>query len=76
MERYENAFYRSTIADRQNIGVWQDHGALDATQRANKVWKELLNNYEKPLIDPGVETGLRDYIEGRKREMGVKGGKS
>ena len=72
LERYENAFYRSTIADRQNIGVWQDHGTLDATQRANKVWKELLNNYEKPPIDPGMETGLRDYIEGRKREMGVK----
>lgn len=72
LERYENAFYRSTIADRQNIGVWQDHGGLDATQRANKVWKELLNNYEKPPIDPGVEEGLRDYIEGRKREMGAK----
>ena len=69
LERYENAFYRSSIMDRQNIGVWQDNGSQDAAQRALKVWKELLANYEKPPIDPGVEDGLRDYIEGRKREM-------
>jgi trimethylamine---corrinoid protein Co-methyltransferase len=65
LERYENAFYRSTIADRQNIGVWTEQGSRDAAQRANKVWKELLAHYEKPAIDPGVEEGLRDYVAKR-----------
>jgi trimethylamine--corrinoid protein Co-methyltransferase len=72
LERYESAFYRSTLMDRQNIGVWQEQGSTDAAQRAFKVWKELLANYEKPPIDPGVEEGLRDYIEKRKREMNGK----
>jgi trimethylamine--corrinoid protein Co-methyltransferase len=71
LERYETAFYRSTISDRQNIGVWQEHGSLDAAQRAHTVWKELLANYEKPPIDQSIEEGLREYIERRKREMGV-----
>jgi trimethylamine--corrinoid protein Co-methyltransferase len=69
LERYANAFYRSTLMDRQNIGVWEEQGRLDAAQRAHKVWKELLANYEKPPIDAGVEEGLREYIERRKSEI-------
>ena len=72
IERFQDAFYRSTTMDRQNIGVWEEHGRQDAAQRAHKVWKELLANYEKPPIDPGVEDGLREYIDKRKRDMGVK----
>jgi trimethylamine--corrinoid protein Co-methyltransferase len=65
--RFEDAFYHSTISDRQNIGVWEERGRLDATQRAHKVWKELLNNYEKPPMDVAIEEELREYIEKRKR---------
>jgi trimethylamine--corrinoid protein Co-methyltransferase len=67
--RFEDAFYHSTISDRQNIGVWEERGRLDATQRAHKVWKELLNNYEKPPMDVAIEEELREYIEKRKREQ-------
>lgn len=66
MERFQTEFYRSTVMDRQNIGVWEEQGRQDAAQRAHKVWKELLANYERPPLDPGVEEGLRDYIERRK----------
>jgi trimethylamine--corrinoid protein Co-methyltransferase len=69
LERFEHAFHRSLIADRQNIGVWEEQGRSDAAQRATKIWKELLANYEKPPIEPGIEEGLREYIEKRKREM-------
>jgi len=70
LERYESAFYRSALMDRQNIGVWEEQGRTDMAQRAHKVWKELLASYEKPPIDPGVEEGLRDYIEKRTHELG------
>jgi trimethylamine--corrinoid protein Co-methyltransferase len=69
MERFTTEFYRSTVMDRQNIGVWEEQGKLDAAQRAHRVWKELLANYEKPPIDTAVEEELREYIERRKREM-------
>jgi trimethylamine--corrinoid protein Co-methyltransferase len=66
LERFQTEFYRSTLMDRQNIGVWEEQGRQDAAQRALRVWKELLANYEKPPIDPAVEEALRDYIERRK----------
>jgi trimethylamine--corrinoid protein Co-methyltransferase len=71
LARYQSEFFRPILADRQNIGVWQDHGALDAAQRANRLWKELLAQYERPPIDPAVEEELNEYVERRKREIPV-----
>jgi trimethylamine--corrinoid protein Co-methyltransferase len=69
LARYQTEFYRPIISDRQNIGTWQERGSLDAAQRAHRVWKELLENYEQPPIDPGAEEALRDYVARRKREL-------
>jgi len=69
LARYQTEFYRPIVSDRQNIGFWQDQGALDAAQRANRVWKELLSNYEPPPIDPAVEQELREYVDRRTREL-------
>jgi trimethylamine--corrinoid protein Co-methyltransferase len=69
LARYTDAFYRSALMDRQNIGVWEEQGRQDTAQRAHRIWKELLANYEQPPIDPGVRDGLREYIEKRKREL-------
>jgi trimethylamine--corrinoid protein Co-methyltransferase len=69
LARYQDAFYRPILSDRQNIGVWQDQGGLDAARRANRLWKELLQSYEPPPIDSGVEQELREYVERRTREL-------
>jgi trimethylamine--corrinoid protein Co-methyltransferase len=69
LAHYQTEFYRPLLSDRQNLGVWQDHGALDAAQRANRLWKELLQSYEPPPIDPGVEQELREYVARRTREL-------
>jgi trimethylamine--corrinoid protein Co-methyltransferase len=66
LQRFESAFYRPFVADRLNIGQWTEQGSKDAAQRALRVWKELLANYEKPPIDPAVEESLKDYIDRRK----------
>jgi trimethylamine---corrinoid protein Co-methyltransferase len=66
LARFEHAFYRPTVADRLNLGQWIEKGSKDAAQRALSIWKELLAHYEKPTIDPAVESALRDYIERRK----------
>jgi len=69
--RYQNEFFRPILADRQNIGAWEEHGALDAAQRANRLWKELLEHYERPAGDPAVEQELREFVERRKAEIAV-----
>jgi trimethylamine---corrinoid protein Co-methyltransferase len=67
--RYQSEFYRPVISDRLSIGQWEDAGRLDAAQHANRVWKELLRNYEQPPIDPGIEQELREYVARRTREL-------
>jgi len=63
---FETAFYRSTTADNNSFEQWQADGSLDAAQRANAIWKKMLNDYEAPPIDPGVDEALQDFINQRK----------
>ncbi len=66
---FETAFYRSFIADNNSVEQWEAEGRLDAAQRANRVWKKSLAEYEAPPIDPGLDEALRDYIERKKASM-------
>ena len=72
-DRYATEFYSSILADRQNAEVWEQNGALDTAQRANKLWKQLLEEYEAPPIDQNVQQALLEFVERRERElMGVE----
>jgi len=66
---FETAFYRSTTADSNSFEQWQAEGALDAAQRANATWKQMLANYEPPAIDEGIDEGLRDFITKKKNAV-------
>jgi trimethylamine--corrinoid protein Co-methyltransferase len=69
LERYETAFYRPLLSDWRNFETWQDDGAHTATERANRIWKQLLNEYEPPALDPGTAEALDGFIERRRREI-------
>jgi len=66
---FETAFYRSTIADNNSFEQWQEEGELDATQRANKVYKKMLAEYEAPALDPAIDEALNEYIVKRRDEL-------
>jgi len=66
---FETAFYRSNTADNNSFEQWEADGAQDAAQRANAIWKRMLDEYEAPDIDPGVDEALKDYIARRKAEQ-------
>ena len=63
---FENAFYRSPLADNNSVEQWEAEGSLDMAQRANAVWKKMLREYEAPPIDPGIDEALLDFIARRK----------
>jgi trimethylamine--corrinoid protein Co-methyltransferase len=63
---FESAFYRSTIADNNSFEQWESEGAQDAAQRANKLWKKMLAEYEAPPIDPGIDEALNEFIAKKK----------
>lgn len=66
---FESAFYRSNIADNNSFEQWESDGSRDAAQRANAIWKRMLDEYEAPDIDPGLDEALKDYIARRKAEQ-------
>lgn len=66
---FQTAFYRSKIADNNSFEQWQSEGSLDAAQRANAIWKRMLNDYEAPPIDPATDEALLAYIAQRKSSL-------
>jgi len=66
LANFETAFYRSETADNNSFEQWQEDGSLDAAQRANRIWKRMLAEYEAPQIDPGIDEALLDFIARRK----------
>ena len=55
-----------TIADYSSYEQWSLEGKLTAEQRANRVWKKMLAEYEDPGIDPAQDEALLDFIARRK----------
>ena len=66
---FEQAFYRSPLADNNSYEQWKEDGSLDTAQRANKIWKEMLNTYEAPPLDPAIDETLNDFMTRRKAEF-------
>ena len=63
---FENAFYRSPLADNNSFEQWQAEGSKDMATRANALWKKQLAEYEAPPLDVAVDEALCDYIARRK----------
>jgi trimethylamine--corrinoid protein Co-methyltransferase len=66
---YETAFYQPFLTDRQNFESWQAAGAEDAPQRAHKIWREMLKQYEAPPLDVAIQDELADFVARREREL-------
>ncbi len=69
--RYRTAFYQPFLSDWQNNEAWREAGAVETPERANRIWKKILQDFEPPPIDAAIREELGDYVERRKREGGV-----
>jgi trimethylamine--corrinoid protein Co-methyltransferase len=69
LRNYETAFWDSEIADNNSFEQWRDAGGTDALTRANRKWQAMLQAYEAPPIDPGIDEALRDFVERRKQAL-------
>lgn len=65
MERYATAFYTPLVSDWSNFGQWTANGSLTATQRAGKLWKQIVAEFEPPRQDPAIAEELMAYVEKR-----------
>ena len=69
LQRYESAFYTPLLSNRQNFEAWKEAGSIDIATRANTMWKQLLNEYEQPPLDPAVDEELVAYVTRRKNKL-------
>ena len=69
LQNFETAFYRSTTGDANSFEQWEMEGSIPTAQRANKMWKELLENYQQPPIDADKLEALQEYVAKRKESM-------
>ena len=69
LDNFESAFYASTISDANSFEQWESEGCLSTAKRANRIWKQLLADYQQPAIDPARLEALQEYVERRKASM-------
>jgi trimethylamine---corrinoid protein Co-methyltransferase len=69
LRHYRDAFYRPLITDLKNFEEWEKEGALTADRRAAAVWKEWLDEYQIPPLDPALDEALQEYVNRRKAEI-------
>jgi trimethylamine--corrinoid protein Co-methyltransferase len=71
LARYETAFYSPILSDWRNFETWSEAGRPTTFDHANRVYKEKLNAYERPPLDPAIEEELDAFVAKRKEEGGV-----
>ncbi len=65
---FMTALFRPWSPDENSFEQWHAAGEKDAASRANAIWKERLEAYEDPGLDPDIDAALQDYIAARKAE--------
>ena len=71
LARYSNAFYAPIISDWRNSQQWEAAGKPEAMQKANTIYKQALEEYVEPTLDPARREELDAFVERRKREGGA-----
>ncbi|MEM0944484.1 MAG: trimethylamine methyltransferase family protein, partial [Pseudomonadota bacterium] len=66
---FQRAFFMPEMFDNNSIEQWAAEGSVEITERALRKARDLLAAYEEPVLDPGVDEALRDYIARREREI-------
>ncbi len=70
LARYTDAFYSPVLSDWRNFEQWQAAGSPTAEQKANRVWKQALDAYVQPEIDPAIAEELEAFVARRTEEGG------
>ncbi len=68
-ETFQEAFFMPELFDNNSIEQWAAEGSIEITERALAYAKKLLQAYEEPKLEDGVNEALLDYIARREREI-------
>ena len=68
-ENFQSAFFMPDLFDNNSIEQWAAEGSQEITARALAHARQLLRQYEQPVLDPAKNEALLDYIARREREI-------
>ncbi|WP_420858839.1 trimethylamine methyltransferase family protein [Marivivens marinus] len=66
---FKTSFWRSDLLDYKPFEQWDEEGARDTMTLANLRVKKLLEQYQKPALDAGIEEALNAYVAEKKASM-------
>ncbi len=70
-DRYTTAFYQPFLSDWSNYEAWELNGATWTAARAHQVFKDIMNDFEAPPMDPAIREELAEFVARRKAEGGA-----
>ena len=54
------------LADTASYEQWTEAGSQDLERRAHRRWKEMLEAYQAPPLDPAIDEALQDFMARKK----------
>ncbi|MDP2086355.1 MAG: trimethylamine methyltransferase family protein [Gemmobacter sp.] len=70
-DRYTSAFYAPIASDWRNYEAWQADGAVWTPERAHRIYKAILAEFEAPAMNADHKGALEEFVARRKQEGGA-----
>ncbi len=70
-DRYETAFYQPFLSDWRNFEAWDIDGAVWTAERAHRLFKAIIAEFEAPPMDDSARGALEEFVARRKKEGGA-----
>jgi trimethylamine---corrinoid protein Co-methyltransferase len=70
-DRYSTAFYAPFVSDWRNYEAWNIDGAVWTTERAHRIYKQIIAEFEAPEMNGDHKEDLRRFVAKRKQEGGA-----
>jgi trimethylamine--corrinoid protein Co-methyltransferase len=69
--RYQTAFYAPFVSDWRNYEAWAADGATWTAERAHRIFKAIMAEYQPPEVDGQALEDLTRFVARRKQEGGA-----
>ena len=70
-DRYQTAFYAPFVSDWRNYEAWQIDGSVWTAERAHRIYKQIMAEFEPPPMNGDHQEDLRQFVARRKQEGGA-----
>jgi trimethylamine--corrinoid protein Co-methyltransferase len=70
-DRYQDAFYAPIVSDWRNYEAWQADGSVWTVERAHRIYKQILAEFEAPEMNGDHLEELQRFVARRKEEGGA-----